>query len=445
MPFSYQAQGISFADWANLFTLCLAPLIAHVFGGSPSITQLSSKPPRWHERLWQYNPTSILWRYFVIADRRLRAKSWSASQMAASNAYFWTALGWDGSLDMMERSRAYSLRLPTHHRVRMFSGSTLISIIITVQGAMAIKTLIGGITGADASYPATVNISSIFYPLAVFSLLRISAAMWLTDDYLYYGDIDSIMPTTSHLSDLKVSNEDISSVDVRAHTTMGLLDSTESLSSEQFHQTNTWRAIIFRIVYLAPICCLLVMCLLYIIPEKLSGSYLTVTTFLMVLFYATFLTASTFLFGFYFLSDRSTSSIIPCCNAMWYKVYTAILMTLTLILVIIACLETRKTPCGVYTTYPRDWASDSSVCLDGIPILANQATEPGVPRVPWFGLAQLVTINSNGTIGQNSTDARTVLVGGFEGMCFGSAVGNSSIGAPVEPLNDTFVPATYWK
>jgi hypothetical protein len=103
-PLEYQARSIGFAGWANLFTLCLLPLLAHIFGGVPKPVFLHPKLPRWHEQLWLYNPTSILWRYFAITDRRLRAKLWTASDMAASNAYFWTSQGWNESEKMLDRS-----------------------------------------------------------------------------------------------------------------------------------------------------------------------------------------------------------------------------------------------------------------------------------------------------------------------------------------------------
>ncbi|KAG0649881.1 hypothetical protein D0Z07_4037 [Hyphodiscus hymeniophilus] len=444
LPFAYQARGISFADWADLFTLCLAPLIAHVFGGSPSITQLSPRRPRWHERLWQYNPTSILWRYFIIADRRLRAKSWSANQMAASNAYFWTAQGWDGSLQMMDKSRAFVLRLPAHHRVRTFSGSALTTVIITIQGVMAIKTLIDGIAGSGSDYSETINISSIFYPLAVFGLLRVFAALWLTDDYLYFGDVDSVMTNTNPSSGAVPSKQDPSLVETKSHTTMSLLDSAESNSAEQFHRTDSWRAIIFRIIYLVPVCCLLAICFLYVVPNKTERSTLSVTTFLMVLFYATFLGVSAFVFGFYFLSGRSTSSIIPCCNALWYKIYTAMLMTLTVVLVILACLETRKSPCGVYTTYPNEWVNDLAVCPHGTPVLVDHPQILGSEQVP-FGLAMQTGINEDDTIDANTTGELKTVIISFEGICFGKFVSNSSNGAPVEALNGTFVPTTYYQ
>lgn len=88
LPFTYQASGILFVEWINLFTLCLAPLIVHIVAGVPSPVYLSNPRPRWHERLGHYNPTSILWRYFSVIDRRTRSKACNSANMAASNANF---------------------------------------------------------------------------------------------------------------------------------------------------------------------------------------------------------------------------------------------------------------------------------------------------------------------------------------------------------------------
>jgi hypothetical protein len=364
--------------------------------------------------------------------------------MAASNAYFWTAQGWDGSPEIMERSRAYAYRLPPHHRVRLFSGSALMTVIITVQGVMAIKTLVGGLDGTDAAYSLSINIGSIFYPLAVLGLLRIFAGMWLTDDYLYLGDIESVRTNTNSSVNVTASKEDPSLLEVQAQTTMSLLDSTEFHSSERFHGIKSWRALIFRALYLVPICCLLAICLIYLVPNSAGNSKLSTTTFLMVLFYLTWLAASAIIYAFYFLSGHSTSSIIPCCNAIWYKIYTTTLMALTLVLVIMACLETRKSPCGTYTTYPSDFLVDLSICPHGTAVLGDHPRYLGeLVKVP-FGIAQLTSINEDNTVNAISTNETKTIVVSFEGMCFGSFLGNASNGAPVEPVNNTFVPTTYF-
>ena len=371
----------------------------------------------------------------MITDRRIRAKSWTASDMAASNTYFWTPQGWDGSVQMLERSRAYLLRRPTHHRVRLFSGSTLTTIIITIQGIMAIKTLIDGVVGSN--YALTINISSIFYPLAVFGLLRIFAAMWLTDDYLYFGEIDGFGTSQTSSSDITASKENPPLVEVSAQTTMGLLDVHESFVSERFHRTDSWRAILFRIIYLVPVCCLLAICLVYLLPAH-GRSTDSLTTFLMVLFYSFFLAGSVLVYGYYFLRGRSTNSIIPCCNTIWYKIYTGLIMAFMVVLIILACLETRMSPCGVYTTYPRDLVTDSVLCPHGIPMAA---TQPNL-YTSLFGLADNVMMNANGTASStfnNGTAATQPVVVPFTGICFGDVPHPANSETVLVPLNDTLI------
>jgi hypothetical protein len=90
-----------------LLTLCLAPLVAHIFVGAPEPVVLTSTPPRWHERILHFNPTSIYWRYYVITIRLARAESWSKDETVATNAIFWVGgkLKWDGSEAIMTEQK----------------------------------------------------------------------------------------------------------------------------------------------------------------------------------------------------------------------------------------------------------------------------------------------------------------------------------------------------
>jgi hypothetical protein len=76
--FTYQSQGLNFKQWTDFITICLAPLIAHLAGGvvSPTILGSLSQGPTWISYLTHFNPISIVWRYYIIVDRRVRARSW---------------------------------------------------------------------------------------------------------------------------------------------------------------------------------------------------------------------------------------------------------------------------------------------------------------------------------------------------------------------------------
>src|SRR5947207_1510421 len=88
--FTYQSQHTQFQTWFEYITLCFAALVAHLVGGvgSPIVIPSFAEPPSWSACLPHYNPTSIVWRWYAIAGRRLRACNWDAADMAACNAVF---------------------------------------------------------------------------------------------------------------------------------------------------------------------------------------------------------------------------------------------------------------------------------------------------------------------------------------------------------------------
>jgi hypothetical protein len=67
----------------------------------------------------------------------------------------------------------------------------------------------------------------------------------------------------------------------------------------------------------------------------------------------------------YILLGQTSSTIIPCIHSAWYKVYTLLLMTLALTIIIIAAIETRLSRNGVVTTYPEFDCSPSGGGLYG--------------------------------------------------------------------------------
>src|SRR3569833_1136846 len=51
LPISYQSGNITFPEWISLFTLCLAPLIAHIVAGAPRPSYLCQTRPKCHDRI----------------------------------------------------------------------------------------------------------------------------------------------------------------------------------------------------------------------------------------------------------------------------------------------------------------------------------------------------------------------------------------------------------
>lgn len=364
VEFSYQSQNITFDEWITLLTLCLAPLIAHIIAGVPVPTYLHNEHPHWHDRICLYNPTSILWRYFAITDRRIRAKPWSPLDMSATNALFWTSHGWDGSEEMIEASQPFCTRKPSNKHIDAISASAVTTVIVTMQGIQPLYELL---INKGANYVDTLSIGSIFFPLAIFGLLRLPAALWLTDDYAYRNvealDASAVMP-------LATSSE----TKITAKNAAPLLEAPLTLPLERFYQPHSWRGIMVRSVFL-----LVVAGLLALGVALMPHNFSTATNFALNLFYVMFLTISLATMAIYILLGRSTTTIIPCISSRWYKIYTCTVFAAVLILITIAALETRRTPCGLYTAHDKSFDGYPALCGRSSMYIQSSGKSTNVP------------------------------------------------------------------
>jgi hypothetical protein len=354
--FTYQAlAGAGFGECISLFTLCLAPLIAHVIAGVPTSVYLHHRRPAWHDRICHYNPASVIWRYFAIADRRLRARNWTSLDLAASNAKFWTSRGWEGSESMIATSREFCAQLPPTRHIELFSTSTATTIAVTLQGLQATYELTVGVLGSR-DYSLTVALDSIFVPLAVLSLLRLSAAFWLTDDYAFVSIQIQKEPSAGIPED---ENSTTLITRWRSVSSMNLSDDSMGNSSQRYRPVQSFRGLTLRSFFLICILVLWALCLSHLLPKVAKMQY-TTTNLMIGLFYFVHLTAMLGTFTYYFASGESTTTVIPCIASRWYKIYTCALLGMMLLVIFVSALETRRTACGRYTTYPH--TKDSLIC-----------------------------------------------------------------------------------
>ncbi|KAH8680376.1 hypothetical protein BGZ61DRAFT_508019 [Ilyonectria robusta] len=333
-PARHQSQDIPFSEWVTLLTLCLAPLIAHVVVGTPSPSYLCTSRPKWHERICHYNPTSILWRYAAITDRRIRARSWNRADLAATNALFWTPRGWDGS-EAMSNSLLYCTHLPEHSRVSVFSRETIKTLIVTFQGIQAIVLLSGVfVAGSDVHFTIWMAVDIIFFPLALIGLLRLCCALWLNEDFSYSHSYAVPLNPRSAGSDRGRSSFD------------SLLEISAMPQQGQFRDRSFWPSRLFRAVFLLYTLGMPTFAVLFLV----RGGQHIATSFVVMLFFLLHVAATTFILMFYFFRGLTTTTLIPCITATLYKLYTAILIGLAVAVIVVACVETRRTPCGKYTS-----------------------------------------------------------------------------------------------
>lgn len=350
LPLHWGSRDIILADWIALFTLGLAPLVAHIISGAPRPSCLYHRRPKWHDHLCTYNPVSICWRYAAIADRRIRSPAWSIHDIAASNAIFWTAQGWDGSESMIYRSLPYAIRLPEKATVDMFSMEMLRTIIVLLQGLQALACIIGNFS-STGDYTTMDTVSGLFIPVAICGLLRLCAAFWLTDDFAYAaggGDKIMLAPPVSNqyhnrrsLDSLQIEYEEVPCANNAYHA-----------------RSRLWCSRAFRAFYLVPI--LGCWCLAFLFITPWVGTYgwkgiWTTTSWLLGVYYVSLCTPMALIMGYHFARGPITTTIIPCISTWWYKAYSMMVAMFTVILIAVAAIETHKTVCGKYSSLASEY------------------------------------------------------------------------------------------
>ncbi|KAF1911089.1 hypothetical protein BDU57DRAFT_109803 [Ampelomyces quisqualis] len=351
-PLEYRAGCTTFAEWVTLFTLCLAPLIAHIISGTVPASHLAHGRPKWHDSICHYNPTSIVWRYAALVDRRLRAKNWSPNDLAASNAIFWTSRGWNGDESMVALATPYRVQCPESSHISIFSFTMLKTVIVTLQGVAALYSLTGSFKHADINNPAiAMGLDAIFFPLAILGLLRLCAAAWLAEDFSYMYT-ENVLQHSAKQNEL-LNEDGIPLIHTAEEYDPWLM--TPPQSQGGFRTPNSsWISCVFRTFYLLLCFGVWIISFLSTIPLPGQQGVFSFTSFLVGIFYFVFLSVSNLTYVFYFLCGKTTTTIIPCISSTWYKVYTILLMAMILVLIIISAIETQRGPDGHYKslTYP---------------------------------------------------------------------------------------------
>jgi hypothetical protein len=426
IAFSYQSHGFGLGEWIALFTLSLTPLVTHILTGTPDTIRLYSKPPHWSDRMVHLNPTSILWRYFAILDRRVRSRSWNAADMAASNTLFWTRNGWDGSETMMIKSRAYCIRLPPQARIDLLSGSTLQTILVALQGLQSLYTP----TRGAAHYGESISLATIFLPVAIFGLFRLPAALWLSSDFAYgeprtlqllsrsetqLEDFDEPIPNALEEQTLAPKmmslmehsiDPSILSGEAQHSTTMEMLPSrtTQASSGVNLWSVDNWRGRLIRMMFIIPILVIDGLTMEGFITIATGKAHLlTATSLVLEITYFTFFIVTTYIFAANFITGKSTTTVVPGITSIWYKAYTAVLMILAVVMIVLASVQTRKSACGQYTAISQNM--DSSMC-PGYTFVQNatmqwnatQTKQPAILKIEefngfWSGVGNVTRVD----------------------------------------------------
>jgi hypothetical protein len=410
-PFKYRAECNAFPEWILILTLCLAPLIAHIISGTPSISYVTHSRPRWLDLVCHYNPTSILWQYAAIVDRRVRTTKWSSKDLAATNAIFWTASGWNGDESMVELAAPWCIKVPESSHVELLSITMLKTFIVTLQGASALYALVKFLRGTG---DMPMGLDTIFFPLATFGLLRLFAAAWLTEDYAY----TELRHPSKELSQRNRKFNKNGMMLVSIHDGTELWPNTPLEVEAGFQPPNASGAsCVFRILYLIVCIGIWAMSLLSLIPMPRTGSFFSFTSFAVTVFYFVFLSVSVILYATYFLRGKTTTTIIPCFSSIWYKLYTILLIVSMLILIVIAALETKQRPDGVHSSFSY---GDELGCTSKSrwwPVSSKHSFSGLVQRVP--NNMNISNLNATLRFGNDTFSSQRFWLWEFTGYCMG--------------------------
>ncbi|OCK82043.1 hypothetical protein K432DRAFT_473528 [Lepidopterella palustris CBS 459.81] len=276
--------------------------------------------------------------------------------MAATNAVFWTGRDskWDGSETMMVRSRSLCTSLLSKSRIRPLSGSSFQTMIVTLQGIKAMRELIESLI--NDKYGLTVALPTVFFPLAVLGLFRLAAVLWLSDDYGYM-DVDAREDTLETLTPSRTFSETVSySSEAR------LLHLSDALMSVKRYPQYLLRTALVALLFLARLAAYLVLAASLFLPTGSNVNFFAATTFSLNLFYPYFLFLTLVIVLMHILQGHN-STVLSALDILWYKIYTFSLYILASAIMIIAALETGRTPCGYYTTLPLYLRTDSYICM----------------------------------------------------------------------------------
>jgi hypothetical protein len=233
--------------------------------------------------------------------------------MAATNAVFWDGKHWDGSEKIMIRSRTFPSKVPDSTHVELLSGSTLATITMTLQGIYSCYIVIKN--GSQGDVP------TFFALLAMIGLFRLQSAFWLSNEHGYVPFADWDAPVTTK--------------------------PPENMISEAIYGIRSWRGVLFAIWWICSMSALAV----YAIYECANGilfnkgdpgSCILISRQLERVFYTLFTVGTLIIHSFYVLRGKNNSTMIPCIQSRWCKVFIYILILSGIVGIVFACVETRE-------------------------------------------------------------------------------------------------------
>jgi hypothetical protein len=378
--FTYQSYMNDVNVWFTMFTLCLAPLVSHIalglprtvimdsFAGSADIDRPSkSSYPPWIERVTLFNPVTIVWRYYAIAYFSLRYRSWDSAELAAVNAAFWdpATRRWDGTEATVLSARNYLTNPPETSYVKVISGSTLATVVLTLQGVQTIFLMIS-VLGVSSVYGFPDGLPYIFMPIGLLGLVRLPAAAWVSSEWGYdfnnskrekSQEESSLfrngVPNRTYRISRKPVPGQYTALEMRElpDTERGIVPARPAERRQKLLDIGDWKCHVYRAWWIISVVGLAALGIKdlaaaltpYYIQQPLSVSILAY-----LIMYLELCGGFLFITPVLVLRRNHASTLIPCLQSWWYKLYTGLMVLTALTTLVFASLETVRLPDGGY-------------------------------------------------------------------------------------------------
>jgi hypothetical protein len=276
--------------------------------------------------------------------------------MAACNALFWEQKRWDGSEEIMVRSRAWITKIPEKPHVRLLSASFFNTMVLTFQGIQVMDFIIEGLLGRGFQGGSPLpgddlpqGVQGLFVALQTLALMRLPAALWLSTDYNYqnFRGTDMVLervetPLEKHVSEnvLEARTSDhLLEVDVR----------------DRLLPLHCWQGILYRGFWLLTVWGILgpaaSACSMIFWGYAPTLPYESVSHLFWQIMYFVLATSTILIYTTYVLRGKTHSTVIPCIHETWYKIFTMFFI-MTVATAVLLCLETRITSDGTPTVLP---------------------------------------------------------------------------------------------
>jgi hypothetical protein len=279
--------------------------------------------------------------------------------MAGCNALFWDAeqKRWDGSEEIMVKSRAWITKIPEKSHVRLLSGSFFQTMVLTAQGSQLMYFIIESLTGIAMPGASTLRgrnapegLDGLFVALQALGLMRLPAALWISSDYSYlnFRGTDMVLEKVKTPLEKHVS-ENI--LEVRASNHQAAEDVRDRLLP-----LHCWHGVFYRVFWLlttwgilapAAAACSMVFWGYYPAVPYEAASHL-----LWQIMYFVLATSTILLYTVYIFQGKTHSTVIPCIHETWYKIFTMFFIIMAVVTAMLLCMETRDRADGTTTVLP---------------------------------------------------------------------------------------------